>query len=132
MNQPSYVYPSKTVNQGFSLPTLINFSCSFHPLSPSFPPSFPISISPLFFYPNSHQLPLERFPPHLVPSPVEHYKLFTHACSVMLDGSEFRVCSSCSKLHAVFPHAVFASCSVCFMCSTHYKMHTAAGLFSCQ
>ena len=31
-------------------------------------------------------------------------------CSVMLDSSEFRVCSSYSKLQAVFPHAVFASC----------------------
>ena len=57
--------------------------------------------------------------------PVEHYKLFPHAvwCWTALS-------SEC--VHLVQASCSVSSCSVCFTCSTHYKMHTAAGLFSCQ
>ena len=126
MNQPSHVYPSKTVNKGVSLPTLI-----------------------ITF--------LVRFILALLPSPLLSQFLFLPFFSILIltrclwEGFLHTLChpqwsitnSSPMQCDAgqLWVQSVFvlfqascsvSSCRVCFMCNTHYEMHTAAGLFSCQ
>ena len=87
-----YIHP-KLSTEGFSLPTLINFPHFILFLLPS--PLSQFSFLP-FFYPNSHQLPLINWEGFI--HDLCHPKwgalgteLFPHACSVMLDSSEFSV-----------------------------------------
>ena len=119
-----YIHP-KLWTKGFPFPpSLIFLACFILSLLPS-PLLSQFLFLPIFFYPNSHQLPLGRFPPH----PVLSQWSITNSSPMQCDARQLWVQSVFTLLQA---SGSVSSCSVCFMCSTNYKMHTAAGLFSCQ